>query len=192
MPRDPNIPDAFDVYTIVVLRRPPDAPELSQEERGSLQARHLAYRAELRRQGKLVANGPFDAQSDPSYRVMSIFACDAAEAQRLSDGDPSVVAGWHAYDVMEWWVSDGSLAFPFADRPIGERRRTGDLPRAPREQPRRKGHESEQQCEQTLLVVYRHGIIMPESGPRSRHSCPTSLRGIARSGHRVGVAGWRS
>ena len=93
MPRDPNIPDAFDVYTVVVLRRPADAPEMSDEELDALQARHLAYRAELRRQGVVVVNGPFDEQSDPSYRGMSIFACDPAEAARLSDGDPSVVGG---------------------------------------------------------------------------------------------------
>ena len=29
-----------------------------------------------------------------------------------------MVAGWLAYDVMEWWVSADSLAFPLADRPI--------------------------------------------------------------------------
>jgi hypothetical protein len=46
---------------------------------------------------------------------MSIFACDATEAARLSDGDPSVVAGRLAYDVMEWWVRAGSLAFPLTD-----------------------------------------------------------------------------
>ena len=87
MPRDPNIPDAFDVYTVVVLRRPADAPEMPDEELDALQARHLAYRAELRRQGVVVVNGPFDEQTDPSYRGMSIFACDSAEAARLSDGD---------------------------------------------------------------------------------------------------------
>jgi uncharacterized protein YciI len=64
MPRDPNIPDAFDVYTLVLLRRPADAPDLSDEELDALQARHLAYRAELRRQGLIVVNGPFDEQSD--------------------------------------------------------------------------------------------------------------------------------
>ncbi len=121
-----NIPDAFDVYTVVVLRRPTDAPEMSDEELDALQARHLAYRAELRRQGVVVANGPFDEQSDPSYRGMSIFACDAATAARLSDGDPSVVAGRLGYDVMEWWVSAGSLAFPLVDRPVGERRSMPD------------------------------------------------------------------
>ena len=126
MPRDPNIPDAFDVYTVVVLRRSTDAPEMSDEELDALQARHLAYRAELGRQGTLVVNGPFDEQSDPSYRGMSIFACGPAEAARLSDGDPSVVAGRLAYDVMEWWVRAGSLAFPLIDRPVGDRRAMDD------------------------------------------------------------------
>jgi len=123
---DPNIPDAFDVYTVVVLRRPAEAPEMSDEELDALQSRHLAYRAELRRTGVVVANGPFDEQSNPSYRGMSIFACDPAEAARLSDGDPSVVAGRLAYDVMEWWVGAGSLAFPLIDGPVGARRLMDD------------------------------------------------------------------
>ncbi len=122
MPRDPHVPDAFDVYTVVVLRRPADAPDMSEEALDELQARHLAYRAHLGRQGVLVVNGPFGAQSDPAYRGMSVFACDPEEAARLSDGDPSVVAGRLTYDVLEWWVRAGSLAFPFADRPVGERR----------------------------------------------------------------------
>ena len=126
MPGDPHIPEAFDVYTVVVLRRPADAPELSDGELEELQARHLAYRAELVRQGVLVTNGPFDEQSDPAYRGMSIFACDAAEAARLSDGDPSVAAGRLTYDVMEWWVRAGSLAFPVSDRPVGARRSMPD------------------------------------------------------------------
>ena len=122
MPRDPNIPEAFDVYTVVVLRRPTEAPEMSDEELDELQARHLAYRAELKRQGLVVANGPFGEQSEPAYRGMSVFACDPTEAARLSDADPSVVAGRLAYDVMEWWVAADSLAFPDATRPVGERR----------------------------------------------------------------------
>jgi uncharacterized protein len=126
MPRDPNIPEAFDVYTIVILRRPGDAPDMSDEALDALQARHLAYRAELGRQGKLVVNGPFDEQSDPAYRGMSIFACSPSEAARLSDSDPSVMAGRLTYDVMEWWTRAGSLAFPLADGPVGERRSMPD------------------------------------------------------------------
>jgi len=126
MPRDPNIPDALDVFTLVLLRRPADAPAMPDEELDALQARHLAYRAELRRQGLLVANGPLGEQSDVSLRGLSIFACDPDEARRLSDGDPSVQAGRLAYDVMEWWVAAGTLAFPEADRPVGSRRAMPD------------------------------------------------------------------
>ena len=126
MPRNPDIPDAFDVYTVVVLRRPADAPQMSDEELDELQARHLAYRAELLRKDLVVVNGPFDEQSDPSYRGMSIFACDPSEAARLSDVDPSVVAGRLAYDVMEWWIPADSLAFPHSGRPVGDRRSMSD------------------------------------------------------------------
>ena len=126
MPRDPNIPDAFDVYTLVLLRRPSDAPQMPDEELDALQARHLAYRAELRRQGVLIVNGPLAEQSDVSLRGLSIFACAPAEARRLSDADPSVQAGRLAYDVMEWWVGAGTLVFPEADSPVGSRRAMPD------------------------------------------------------------------
>ena len=126
MPDDPDVPVSFDVYTLVVLRRPDDAPDMSEQELDALQQHHFAYRSELRRRGVVVANGPFDAQSDPTYRGMSIFACDAVEAARLSEGDPSVIAGRLAYDVMEWWVHPGSIAFPMAARPVGERRSMPD------------------------------------------------------------------
>lgn len=126
MARDPNIPEAFDVYTLVLLRRPPGAPQMSEEELDALQARHLAYRAQLKRDGVLVANGPLGEQSDPMLRGLSIFACDLDEAARLSDGDPSVQAGRLAYDVFEWWVAAGTLAFPDAQRAVGERREMPD------------------------------------------------------------------
>ena len=126
MPRDPNIPDAFDVYTLVLLRRPSDAPEMPDAELDALQARHLAYRAELRRQGVLVVNGPLAEQSDTTLRGLSIFACGMDEAARLSDADPSVQAGRLAYDLMEWWVAAGSLAFPQLQHPVGDRRAMPD------------------------------------------------------------------
>ena len=63
-----------------------------------------------------------DEQTDPSYRGMSIFACDPAEAARLSDVDPMVVAGRLGYDVMEWWVAADSLDFPLTERTVGDRR----------------------------------------------------------------------
>ena len=126
MPRDPNVPDAFDVYTLVLLRRPPNAPQLSDAELDALQARHLAYRAELRRQGVLVVNGPLGEQTDITLRGLSIFACGLDEAARLNDGDPSVQAGRLSYDLMEWWVAAGALAFPEAQGAVGDRRTMPD------------------------------------------------------------------
>lgn len=122
MPRDPNIPEEFDVFTLVLLRRPPDAPEMSEAELDALQARHLAYRADLRRQGVLVVNGPLAEQTDSTLRGLSIFACGLDEAARFSDADPSVQAGRLTYDLMEWWVAAGSLSFPEEQGPVGIRR----------------------------------------------------------------------
>lgn len=122
MGRDPNIPDAFDVYTLVLLRRPDDAPDMPEHELAALQSRHLAYRARLRDDGVLVANGPLDEQSDPSLRGLSIMSCDLDEARRLSDLDPSVQAGRLRYDVVEWWVAAGTLAFPGTTGTVGARR----------------------------------------------------------------------
>jgi len=126
MPRDPNVPDAFDVYTLVLLRRPAEAPQMSEDELDDLQAKHLAYRAKLRREGLIVANGPFDAQSDVSLRGLSIFSCDLDEARRLSDLDPLVHVRRLAYDVFEWWVAAGTLAFPGVANTVGERRVMAD------------------------------------------------------------------
>src|SRR3954447_9489215 len=100
MTRDPNIPAEFDVYTLVLLRRGPKADDFSDVELEALQAQHLAYRADLHRQGRLVVNGPLAEQSDSSLRGVSIFACGLEEAARLNDADPSVAAGRLASDVI--------------------------------------------------------------------------------------------
>jgi len=126
MARDPNIPNAFDVYTVVLLRRPDDAPDMPEPELDALQARHLAYRAKLRHDGVLVANGPLGEQSHPSLRGLSVFSCGLDEARRLSDLDPSVQARRLTYDVFEWWLAAGTLAFPGIADPVGERRALPD------------------------------------------------------------------
>jgi len=126
VPRDPNIPAEFDVYTLVLLRWPPDQPSFTEDELDALQARHLAYRAELARQGVLVVNGPLIEQSDVSLRGLSIFRCGPQEAARLSDADPSVQAGRLTHEVMEWWVKADALAFPGTSSPVGDRRSMPD------------------------------------------------------------------
>jgi uncharacterized protein YciI len=126
MPRDPNIPDAFDVFTMCLLRRPPNAPQPSEAKLDELQAAHLAHRAALKRDGKIIANGPFDAQTDVSLRGMSIFTTSLEEAARLNDEDPLVKAGRLGYDLFEWWIAAGTIAFPGIDGKIGDRRSMPD------------------------------------------------------------------
>ena len=99
---------------------------MSDEALDALQARHLAYRAELHRDGVLVVNGPLGEQSDIAMRGLSIFACDLDEARRLSDADPSVQAGRLTYDVFEWWVAADTLAFPGAAGRVGVQRSMDD------------------------------------------------------------------
>jgi uncharacterized protein len=126
MPRNPDIPDAFDVYTLVLLRSAANPPAFSDDELDELQRRHLAYRAELSRQGVAVVQGPLMRQSDETLRGLSIFAASLDDARRLSESDPSVQAGRLSFEVMEWWIRAGSLAFPQHDGPVGERRSIDD------------------------------------------------------------------
>jgi hypothetical protein len=47
-------------FTLVLLRRPPDAPDLSDDELEALQAGHLAFLDAMRERGVLAAAGPFE------------------------------------------------------------------------------------------------------------------------------------
>ena len=95
---------------------------MSDTELDALQAQHLAYRAQLRREGVLVVNGPVGEQPDVAMRGLSIFACDIDEAKRLSDGDPSVQAGGSPTTSWSGGSWSDPVAFPDAHRPVGERR----------------------------------------------------------------------
>jgi uncharacterized protein YciI len=101
----------FDRHTLVLLVRPPDAPELTDEEADELQDRHLAFRADLRDQGYLVGGGPIVDQDDERLRGISIMACDPETARRLCSEDPAVQAGRLAVEVMTWMVPAGNVHF---------------------------------------------------------------------------------
>jgi uncharacterized protein YciI len=107
----------FDRHTLVLLVRRPDAPELTDEEADALQDRHLAYRADLRDRGLLVAGGPLVDSDDERLRGVSIWACDAETARRLSGDDPAVRAGRLAVEVMTWLVPAGNIRFEAVTAP---------------------------------------------------------------------------
>src|ERR671911_688292 len=97
----------FDQHTLVLLVRPPDAPELSEQEANALQDAHLAFRADLRDQGYLIAGGPLLGQDDERLRGISVMSVDPATARELCSADPAVRAGRLAVQVMTWMVPAG-------------------------------------------------------------------------------------
>ena len=103
----------LDAYTVVFLRRPPDAPSLSEEALDALQQRHLAFYTKMREDGYVVLNGPFSGQPDESLRGIAVFRTSVEEARRLARQDPSVQAGRLVVDVFTWYMQPGALG----DRP---------------------------------------------------------------------------
>jgi uncharacterized protein YciI len=101
----------FDQHTLVLLVRPPDAPELSDEEADALQDAHLAYRAGLRDQGYLIGGGPLLNQDDEHLRGISVMSVDPETARTLSTADPAVQAGRLTVQVMTWMVPTGNITF---------------------------------------------------------------------------------
>jgi hypothetical protein len=79
----------FERHTVVLLVRPPDAPELSPADADALQDAHLAFRAGLRDQGYILGGGPLVEQDDERRRGFSVMSVDPATAgavQRRSRG----------------------------------------------------------------------------------------------------------
>ncbi len=104
-----EIPTEFDRYTLVILRRPPDAPQLSEEELHAIQQRHVAFNADLQDRGVMLAAGPFEDQWDESYRGISIYRTAVDETCRLASTDPAVQARRLSFDAVTWLVRKSQL-----------------------------------------------------------------------------------
>ena len=103
----------LDAYTLVFLRRPPEAPNLTEEELDELQKQHLAFHSKMREQGHVVLNGPLSGQPDESLRGITIYRTSVEEGRRLAEQDPSVRAGRLVVEVFTWYMQPGALG----DRP---------------------------------------------------------------------------
>lgn len=102
----------FEEHTVVVLRRPSDAPTFAEEELEGLQGRHLAHLDGLRERGVLLANGPFRDQDDEMLRGICVFAASPEEARRLMADDPMVQARRLEAVVVTWLAPEGDVRFP--------------------------------------------------------------------------------
>jgi hypothetical protein len=101
----------FDSFTLVLLRRPADAPDLPDEELDRIQAEHLAYMEAQRRSGTLLANGPFRDQDDVAVRGACVFALELEEARAVALQDPAVLARRLEPVLMTWLVPSGLARF---------------------------------------------------------------------------------
>ena len=73
----------LDAYTIVLLRRPKDAPEMGDSELDALQRDHVAFNARMREAGHALVSGPFVGQPDESWRGISIFRTSVERTRAL-------------------------------------------------------------------------------------------------------------
>jgi hypothetical protein len=105
----------LDAYTIVLLRRPAKAPELSDAELDRLQSAHLAFNARMREEGHALITGPFTGQPDISWRGLNVFRTSVEETRELMTGDPLGQAGRLEYEIFTWLMPEGTLG----DRPAG-------------------------------------------------------------------------
>lgn len=108
---DDLIPEAFDEHTVILLVRPPDAPELDEQELDRLQVAHLTYLRDRWREGVLIGNGPLDEQTDVRLRGISVYALPLEEALAVARADPMVRAGRLAIEGARWLTARGTVHF---------------------------------------------------------------------------------
>ncbi|MGC2486517.1 MAG: hypothetical protein WA359_09780 [Acidimicrobiales bacterium] len=112
-PRTAEPPDEFDVYELIVLRRPPNAPALDDAAEDLLQRQHLGHFAAMKDAGYLKVAGPLSEQPDDSWRGICFYQVGSlSEARRLAESDPAVHAGRFIVDAMNWFTPKGALVFP--------------------------------------------------------------------------------
>jgi uncharacterized protein YciI len=97
-------PPALEPHTLVLLRRPPDASDLPEDELDALQERHLAHLRAMRERGVILASAPVEDPPDPSLRGLCVYRTGLEESRRLAELDPAMQAGRLAVEVLTWWT----------------------------------------------------------------------------------------
>jgi uncharacterized protein YciI len=115
----------FDPVTLVFLVRPPDAPDLPDEEAAAVQDAHLAHQSALAEQGHVLVAGPLTGQDDEDLRGICVLSVDAERARELYRDDPAVRAGRLAIQVATWLVPSGGATFPGVRLPASMAEATG-------------------------------------------------------------------
>lgn len=106
----------FDRYQLVLLMRPAERADLSDERIEEIQGLHRRHLTRMAEEGHLVVAGPFGDQDDDRFRGLALYRVGSVEeARRLAEADPAVEAGRLEVLVMSWYTQAGALAFPRLD-----------------------------------------------------------------------------
>jgi hypothetical protein len=102
----------FDRFTIVLLYRNDDGPDLTDDERDALQDAHLNHLATLHEAGALIAAGPTAiGNPDEALRGVSVLNVGVEEARALKETDPAVQAGVFSIKCLPWMVPAGAVSY---------------------------------------------------------------------------------
>jgi len=100
----------FDTFILVLLVRPPNAPDIAKPELDQLQEQHLANIRRLHDEGKLLKAGPTEDQSGRNVRGIFILTTDSVDKAREWVGsDPLIKRGRLVAEYLKWYVEKGSL-----------------------------------------------------------------------------------
>jgi uncharacterized protein len=109
-PQASGTPMEFDSFILVLLVRPPNAPDRPKAELDQLQEGHMANMKRLADEGKLFKAGPIEDFSGRNVRGIFILKTESVDqAREWVATDPSVKAGRLAPEFMKWYVQKGSL-----------------------------------------------------------------------------------
>ena len=106
-------------YVMAFLKKGPNK-SAGAEERSRLQKAHLKNITRLAEEGKLVLAGPFFGDGD--LRGIYIFNVDnIAQAEALTNSDPSIQAGVLTMELKEWYGSAALMAVNDMHRSISKK-----------------------------------------------------------------------
>lgn len=98
---------AFEAYACV------STPVGPPEEIAKVLPAHLAYVADLERQGAVIFAGPLSDETGEKMEAMGmlIFRADSLEtARKLAEGDPMHSTGMRSFTLRRWLINEGSLS----------------------------------------------------------------------------------